>query len=235
MSKWMISLSLCLMVVAHAPSVFACGNSARFDKMRIIEKRRPTLAGAEKLFEKANYRGAIRQIFAIYPKHQNGASVAKGIAPESKNRMFKRAMKMAAISVVRTHGSAPLTSAPSDRLKPAKRLGWAHKVLVTLQKQAPDSPELKTYLAESMALQPKQAAEAKKMLLLLSAKDLISGADGYATLARLHLKDKQPQKAKVAMSECKKRSVRATQCLLNPKVKPRVKKSRAKSARNLKN
>jgi hypothetical protein len=90
-----------------------------------------------------------------------------------------RALQVLARAAVRSDGAAfpGIGATPTDAERTAAKV-WAVKTLRAFDEKAPTDPHIDTLLAEARA-------EAKRTLLTLARKDMVTSAFGYAALAKV--------------------------------------------------
>jgi hypothetical protein len=125
----------------------------------------------------------------------NPADAAKWVLRSSAQPMNKkpgdgplsdRALQVLARAAVRSDGAVfpGLGEAPTEAEREASK-AWAVKTLRAFEEKAPTDPQLDTLLAEALASQPEGRTEAKRTLLTLAKKDMVTTAFGYAALVKV--------------------------------------------------
>jgi hypothetical protein len=161
--------------IAWRPTVAdACGNEVfiRIDPNVAILKE------ADRLVENGNPTEAMRWALksTVDPMKKK-----PGDGPLSD-----RALQVLARAAVRSDGAVfPGIGATPTAAERSASTAWAVKTLRAFDEKAPTDPTLDTLLAEALASQPEGRAEAKRTLLSLARKDMVTSAFGYAALARV--------------------------------------------------
>ena len=153
----------------------ACENGVQI----VIDTRTPLIARAEKALNDGQFTPAAVGVMQVFPKIKN--------APATSSPLTARGLRIMAVAIARTEGALSVGgvfngATPDER---AANLDWAITTLRDLSKLRPHVPFLRTDLGEALSKVPKHHAEALKVLSELADKDLITGAHGYAALARL--------------------------------------------------
>lgn len=168
------SLAACISFALHPTVADACGNEVfvRIDPNVAILKE------ADRLVDNGNPGEAMRWALksTVDPMKKK-----PGDGPLSD-----RALQVIARAAVRSDGAVfpGIGATPTDAERTASR-AWAVKTLRAFDERAPTDPHLDTLLAEALASQPEGRAEAKRTLLSLSKRDMITNAFGYAALAKV--------------------------------------------------
>jgi hypothetical protein len=97
-----------------------------------------------------------------------------------------RALQVLARAAVRSDGAVfPGIGATPTESERAASKAWAVKTLRAFDEKTPTDPQIDTLLAEALASQPEGRAEARRTLLYLAKKDMVTSAFGYAALAKV--------------------------------------------------
>jgi hypothetical protein len=175
MKHALLLASLATLVMSSQPTVAdACGNEVfvRIDPNVAILKE------ADRLADNGNPGEAMRWALksTVDPMKKK-----PGDGPLSD-----RALQVLARAAVRSDGAVfpGIGATPTDAERAASKV-WAVKTLRAFDEKAPTDPHIDTLLAEALASQPDGRAEAKRTLLTLAKKDMVTSAFGYAALAKV--------------------------------------------------
>jgi hypothetical protein len=142
-------------------------------------------------------RGAARLTLAAFPKMR--------AAKLGHDALETRAMRVMAIALIRTEGAIDARAWPSSTAdERAASYTWAVRALRGMSVRAPTDPGVLTDLAEALSMRADTRAEARKILELLAPRDLISGAHGWAALARARLAAGDVDGRNAAVERCAK-------------------------------
>ncbi|MCC6524230.1 MAG: hypothetical protein IT373_16335 [Polyangiaceae bacterium] len=162
----------------YSDDAHACGHEMR----RQVDRTVIDLEVAENAVSGAAPAVALPVLLLHYPALK---SLVPGTFP-----MADRALRVLGRAIVRTGGGQGLGAAwPSaTETERLHNLRWAEHLFRGYALGAPTDPGITTDLAEVLAALPgrEKRAEAGRILGVLEARDLITSAHGYATLARLH-------------------------------------------------
>jgi predicted Zn-dependent protease len=155
------------------------------------------VAGAEKALE-SNPAEAARLVFT----HFSGVRTAV----PGKDPIKTRALRVLAIAIVRTNGTATERSlmwVGTDTWKPAANLEWAVQALREIEQVRPNDPAVQADLGEALSKLPHGKAKALEILERLAQKDLMGSPNAYAALATLKQEKGDTAGAQAAMSRCR--------------------------------
>lgn len=196
------------MLVTLSSPVWACGHGVAHDldlepipAVAKVGKPNPTVIRAEKAFAKGDYRLAIQNAVGAKSQLAKRATTYK----TSKDAVLVRGAKIVAISTIRLNGKVTLdrrARSSKNKRNATKNITWATRTLEHLDSASKNDPELKTYLAQAYALNPKTRAKALDILTQLAKKDLLVDAHGFATLAQLHKAQKNTVAQHAAQKRC---------------------------------
>lgn len=155
-------------------------------------------------------------------KHAKSAYSQLASIKPSDDAVKNRALRLAALAVVRSGGAIGAEAAPVTKHKDAwgdtvtkslplpqtpeakaARLTWALDTLRGLSERAGDSPTLEADLGEALATVPGHEREALQRLSKLADSDLLGSPTAYAALAKLRAQQGLTQKSVEAIERCK--------------------------------
>jgi hypothetical protein len=233
---WIALAALVVSPLAVVSDAEACGG-AIFRESRPTPKPSPAtlVAKAEKQAEEGKTDAALKTALDAFPK------LEKAVA--GKNAIENRALRLAAISAVRSGGELSVVGAKAgasyydydygrDVNVPAKlaavktdadklaRKEWAIKALRSVATQLPDNPSVKGELGEALAAVPGNEEEALTVLSELAEKDLLGTPEAYAALARLRFEQGLTKKSAEAVSRCNAMTNKPAVCGVQLPVNP---------------
>lgn len=187
-----------------ATDASACGGEwYPYVEIEQVDYRPMVVGQAEKAIEKGDLKGAAGMIIRAMPH-------IKTLTP-SKAKIVERAQRVLAVATIRNNGTLPLKYELPQRIQDTwlgataedrdANLQWAVSSLEKIAETKKDDPSLQTELAEGLAKLGKEQ-EAKTSLEQLAAKDLISTAEGWATLAQLRGTSGDTAGQGLAMKRC---------------------------------
>jgi hypothetical protein len=149
----------------------ACGNEVEHE----IDFSTSLVAQAERTTNAGRHADALKQLASMFPEGR-----------ARPGDVGDRAQLVAARAIARTGGRYGLNGAlvqkEGGELSNLHLAGrFVHERLL----KKPDDPSLRTDYAEVLAQIPEKQLEARKILVELEKKDLVTSAYGYAALARL--------------------------------------------------
>lgn len=200
-------------LVEGAPGVaHACGGEW-YPEVR-IDPRIRGVDGAEDALDDGHVLAAAGSIVRMIPH-------IRTLSP-TRTKLVQRAHRVLALAAARYGGALPI-----EREVPAyaqgtwigktdadrkANLAWAVKTLREVAKARNDDPAARTELAEALAKQDDTRDEARRVLEELAAKDLITSADGYATLATLREQAGDTAGRRAALERCRAMARPGGQC-----------------------
>ena len=172
------------------------------------------LVRAEKNLRRGRYARAAKFALRAYP----GIRRVKAFKRSRRARLVRRAARLMAMAAIRKNGKLRMGSLWKGRTKAQRldNLRWSTAILQQLIKRRPNDPQLKTNLAEGLARIPGQQDAAYEILAKLGKRDLVAGAHGYATLARLRKQRGDDAGALAAVRRCRKMTRNAKICRQAP-------------------
>jgi hypothetical protein len=178
------------------------------------------LLRAEQKVAKGDYAGAARGVAIAFPglrKRRLHSSI-----------LSDRAVRVMAQSVVRTRGDLDLGALfpGATEAQRNQNIEWSVHVLQGLSLKRRDDPVALSSVAEAFALVPGKRPDAKRILVELENKDVLSTPQAFATLAELResagegrpaflrhpLRSLEQARASVARARCKVMTDDATLC-----------------------
>jgi hypothetical protein len=186
-----VTLALPFLIAAERTAA-ACENGV----LMVVDTKTPLIARAEKALNEGQFTPAAVGVMQVFPKIKNASATSSPLAA--------RGLRIMALAVARTEGALSVGgvfsgATPEER---AANLDWAITTLRNLSKLRPHVPFLRTDLGEALSKVPKHRAEALAILSELSDKDLITGAHGYAALAKLREASGDKAGGEVALKRC---------------------------------
>ena len=162
-------------MAAQTGEAVACGGSIAFE----VDPNVLLLSQAEGNLNNGKPRAAALDTLKVFPK-------IKSLKPGSSH-LLPRAQRILAMAIVRTDGL--LTAGKEFQASTADErranLEWAVATLRRLSVAKKNNPAADTDLGEALAKLPETQSEALATLDKLARKDLVTSANGYATLAKL--------------------------------------------------
>ncbi len=184
-------------VIAGAPTeAAACGGEIYME----MDSNTQIVAKAEQLLSKGHYQQAVVKALQAYP-------ALKIIKPGTLH-LSDRGLRIIALASARADGTilgGNFKSATATERE--ANLEWSITTLRTLS-----SPSYQTDLGEALSRVPAHHAEADKILEDLAAKDLLTSAEGYASLARLRAEGGNAAGREEAVKRCQAMTKDATIC-----------------------
>jgi predicted Zn-dependent protease len=190
-------------ITAGSAPAFACGGE--WYPIMQIDPRIQGVDKAEDKLDDGHTLAAAGSVIRMIPH-------IKTLSP-TKTKLIQRANRVLAVAVARYDGALPvgrevpefvqgtwLGKTAADR---SANLEWATKTLRAVAAARNDDPAAKTELAEVLARVDSTKAEARTILEELAAKDLITSADGYKTLATLRESAGDAEGKRAAIERCK--------------------------------
>ncbi|MEO1269115.1 MAG: hypothetical protein AAFX99_13520 [Myxococcota bacterium] len=180
-------------MMASSATASACVNEMRHRLDRNVH----LLSKSERLLDQGKHREALRLVMGSFP-HAFGRSKSEPWA--------ERARMVAAVAVVRTRGRyAFRAGAGLVRSKRAqdRNIARAVSMLGALRTRTPQSTVLQARYAEGLALNPRHAQRARKLLEDLAQRDLLTDAYAYAALARLRADQGDEAQSQEAWERCR--------------------------------
>lgn len=151
-----------------------------------VDKASQDIARADRALEQG------RALVAYRIAHRTRRELAQHArtAPDpNTDRLIARALRITAVAVVRLDGNTPITARAARRGvvrgRQDRSLRWALGQLRAIRARHPNDPVAEEQYAEALARFPEHREEARTILTRLAERDLMPGAHGYATLARL--------------------------------------------------
>jgi hypothetical protein len=181
---WAVALCLgaSVLVGSAAQPAHACIEVVVFT----VDKASQDIARADRALEQG------RPVVAYRVAHRTRRELEAHRRTErdpNADRLIARALRITAVAVVRLDGQTPITSRAARRGvvrgRQDRSLRWALGQLREVRAQHPNDPVAEAQYAEALARFPEHRAEARTILTRLAERDLMPGAHGYATLARL--------------------------------------------------
>lgn len=170
-----------------------------------VDPRIEGVETAEKKLEDGHVLASAGMVIRMIPH-------IKTLSP-TRTTLIQRAHRVLALAAVRYDGALPVGAEVPDYVqgtwlgKTAEdrktNLDWAVKSLREIAKAKKDDPASRTELAEALAKLDDSKAEARQILEDLAQKDLITSADGYATLATLREGAGDQEGRRAALERCK--------------------------------
>lgn len=191
------------MALAGAPgSAEACGGEV----YREMDSNTAVVAKAEQLLSEGKYQQAVAKAIQAYP-------ALKIIKPGTLH-LTDRGLRIIALASVRADGAISggnfKAATPADR---TANLEWSVAQLRTLSTQRANNPSYQTDLGEALSKLPAYHAEATKILEDLAQKDLLTTAEGYASLARLRAEAGNAAGRDEALKRCEAMTKNAKICI----------------------
>jgi TPR repeat protein len=172
-------MAVCFVVPAaiagQSSEAVACGESIAFE----VDPNVLMLSQAEGNLNAGKPLAAALDALKVFPKIKDAKPGSSALLP--------RAQRIVAMSIVRTDGllnaGKQFTASTSDERR--ANLEWAVATLRRLSAAKKNNPAAQTDLGEALATLPETQSEALASLDKLARKDLVTSANGYATLAKL--------------------------------------------------
>lgn len=162
-------------MAAQTNEAAACGESIAFE----VDPNVILLSQAETSVNNGKPRAAALDVMKVFPSIKT--------AKPGSSVLLPRAQRILAMAIVRTDGLLSLkkdfTASTSDERR--ANLEWAVATLRRLSAAKKSNPSAETDLGEGLAKLPESQGEAFAILDKLARKDLVTSANGYATLAQL--------------------------------------------------
>lgn len=178
-------------IAGQSSEAVACGESIAFE----IDPNVLLLSQAEGNLNGGKPRSAALDALKVFPKIKE--------AKPGSSPLLARAQRVVAMSIVRTDGlltaGKVFTASTSDERR--ANLEWAVATLRRLSAAKKNNPAAETDLAEALARLPETQSEALATLDKLARKDLVTSANGYATLAKLRKAAGDDAGSEVAMKK----------------------------------
>lgn len=133
---------------------------------------------------------------------------------EGRDRLKSRYGRISALVSVRTHGRWPFWVAGSSNSTTERYvvLNEAVQSLRSRLAENPDDPIRLSDLGEALAASFGHEAEARRLLEVLAAKDLVTSAHAYAALSRLRNQAGNAKGAAEALERCRRLDERGVAC-----------------------
>jgi hypothetical protein len=171
---WAMGLVLPVVAAAAPGAASACGTLV----YREIDSSSQLVAKAEQALSEGKLGSAATKAVQAFP-------ALKIIKPGSVP-LADRAIRIVALASVRSDGGiGPAASTTKAGPERAANLEWSIGALRVLTAKRFGNPSYQTDLGEALSKVPEHHAEALKILADLSDRDLLTTAEGYASLARL--------------------------------------------------
>jgi hypothetical protein len=188
---WAVSFLLPVGIAAAPGQASACGTAV----YREIDSNAALVAKAEAALGQGQFAVAAVKAVQAFPALK---IVKPGTLP-----LADRALRIAALAATRADGNITAgtmkSSTAADR---AANLEWSIDTLRTLSARRANNPAFQTDLGEALARVPAHHDEALKVLGELADKDLLTSAEGYASLARLRAEKGDANARLAAMKRC---------------------------------
>jgi hypothetical protein len=188
---WAMGFLLPAVVSAAPGAASACGTAV----YRVVDSNAQLVSQAEQsLGDGKNARAAVKAVEA-FPALR---IVKPGALP-----LADRALRILALAAVRSDGALTIgTMKGATAADRAANLEWSIDVLRSLSDKRGKNPSFETDLGEALSKVPAHHAEALKILGELSDKDLLTSAEGYASLARLRAEAGDAAAREAAVKRC---------------------------------
>ncbi len=197
------ALSAFTLAASAAAPAHACGGE--WYPIYEVDPRIEGVDRAEKKLEDGHVLAAAGSVIRMIPH-------IKTLSP-TRTTLIQRAHRVLALAAARYDGALPVGAEVPDYVqgtwlgKTAEdrktNLDWAVKTLREVAKAKKDDPASRTELAEALAKVDSSKTEARQILEELAQKDLITSADGYATLAALRDSAGDQDGKRAALERCK--------------------------------
>jgi hypothetical protein len=189
--------------LAGAPAdAQACGGEV----YREMDSTTQVVAKAEQLLSEGKYQQAVSKAVQAYP-------ALKIIKPGTLH-LSDRGLRIIALASVRSDGAISggnfKAGTAADR---TANLEWSVTQLRGLSAQRGNNPSYQTDLGEALSKLPAYHGEASKILEDLASKDLLTSAEGYASLARLRAEAGNAAGRDEALKRCEAMTKNAQMCV----------------------
>lgn len=188
---WAVSFLLPVAIAAVPGQATACGTAV----YREIDDNAALVAKAEGALGRGRYAEAAVKAVQAFPALK---IVKPGTLP-----LADRALRILALASTRADGNVTAgtmkSGTASDR---SANLEWSIDTLRQLSAKRGNNPSYQTDLGEALARVPTHHEEALKILGELADKDLLTSAEGYASLARLRAEKGDANARLAAVKRC---------------------------------
>jgi hypothetical protein len=205
LKKNVVAIALAAFAFTGLNSAPAAACGGEWYPMYEVDPRIKGVDKAEDNFDDGKMLSAAGSIVRMIPH-------IKTLKP-TKTKLIQRAHRVLAVTVARYDGALPIGKEVPDYAQGtwlgkteadrAANLSWATQTLRAVATARNDDPAARTELAEALARVEGTRAEARTILEELAAKDLITSADGYATLAMLRDGAGDTAGKQAALDRCK--------------------------------
>lgn len=196
---WALS---CAATIGLAATVAgACGNDIRaFEDQHV-----PMVVNAQTVLATGHYQAAVRAVRVAFPDVEDASSAT--------DRVAMRGLRVMALACARSLGAVtPKGAVATTSAERAASLEWAVRALRSIAVLRKDQPWPMTDLAEALAKITAHRAEAQTILEGLAQREVVSSAEGYATLAALRAEHGDAKGSDEALARCKPMTLTPTLC-----------------------
>lgn len=207
----LVSLVALAPVAAVTAPALACGNSYRYE----IDPKTHLIVKAEEALHEGSYADAVK--LAQDATGPIGRQVEGRPEPTGLSPLRARALRVAAISAVKTDGKIELKVPAGNGDAAAATVAWAIEELRLLVQREPQNPYLQARLAEGLAKNAATQDEALSLLSRLAADDLMPDSAAWQVLAQLQANKGNAGERDKALDQCRKRAHDPATCAVkNP-------------------
>jgi hypothetical protein len=198
---WAVGFLLPVALAAAPREASACGTAVR----SIIDDNSVRVSKSEQLLSDNKFGQAAAGVVAAFP--------ALKIVKAGTSPLSDRALRILALASVRTNGALNVGGFKgTTAAEKTANLEWSIDTLRALNAKRLNNPTYQTDLGEALSKLPKHHAEATKILGELADKDLLTSAEGYASLARLRAASGDAAGRDLAVKRCEGMAKEAKAC-----------------------
>jgi hypothetical protein len=196
---WALSCAAAIGLAAAVAG--ACGNDIRsYEDPHVA-----IVINAQIVLGTGHYNVAVRAVRIAFSDVEEASATGDLVA--------RKGLRIVALACARSLGAVlPSGAAATTPAERAQSLEWAVRTLRHLAAVRKDQPWPLTDLAEALARIPASRAEAKAILEGLAQREVVSSAEGYATLAALRAEQGDTKGREEALARCKPMTLTPNLC-----------------------